>query len=229
MATGVVKPGTVRPQTGPTDPEPANVAYLLVNIINHQRAGLYVTRPASLTIGFTNADDADLTELYATLRVQIQDHGAPEAGLVRADVSLTTTYKCLLSPTTGLPNDEDCEAEIAECGVETIAKVDLRQPDAVLLKSRFLRAVEPEPESSVVTSQQLSAGAARRPSWRQTRQAEESSAATPPFKRTAYADGGSHPQKYKTLTEVGIHRLQILCIIWCYSPLLRHACFLLQQ
>ena len=64
--------------------------------------------------------------------------------------------------------------------MENIAKVDLRQTDAVLHKSRFLRAVEPEPEPSVVTSQQLSAGAGRRPSLRQTRQAEESSAATPP-------------------------------------------------
>ena len=118
------------------DPEPANVAYL-VNTVNHQRAGLYVTGPASLTIGFTNADDADLTELCATLRVQIEDHGAPEAGLVRADVSLTTTYKCLLSSTTGLPSGEDCDAEIEECGVENIAKVDLRQPDAVLV-SRFI-------------------------------------------------------------------------------------------
>ena len=44
----------------------------------------------------------------------------------RADVSLATTYKCRL--TTGLPSDEDCDAEIEECGVENIAKVDLRQP-----------------------------------------------------------------------------------------------------
>ena len=126
--------------------------------------------------------------------------------------------------TTGLPSDEDCDAEIEECGVENIAKVELRQPDAVLHKSSFLRAVELEPEPSVVTSQQLSAGAGRRPPLRQTRQAEESSAATPPFKRTAYVDEDSHPQKYKTLTKVGIHRLQILCIILCYFPLLQHAC-----
>jgi len=54
----------------------------------------------------------------------------------------------------------------------------------------------PQTGSSVETSQQLSADTGKRPSLRQTRPEEASSAATPPLKRTAYADEDSHPQKY---------------------------------
>ncbi len=66
--------------------------------------------------------------------------------------------------------------------------------------------------SSVVTSRQLSADTGKRPSLRQIEPEEASSAATPPLKRTAYGEEDSHPQKYKTLSKVGSHRWQILCI-----------------
>ena len=176
MATGVIPAGAARP-----DPiEPRNRPYLVAHIVNYQRAGLYVTRPASLTIGRTDVDDADLTELYATLAVETVDQGAPEPGRARADVSFTTTSKWLLSSSTGIPNREDCNLVIDQYGVDNIGKVDLRQEDAVLLRSRFLRAMEPQTGPSVVTSQQLSAGTGRRPSLRQTRPEKASSAATPP-------------------------------------------------
>ena len=143
-----------------------------------------------------------LTELYATLAVETVDQGAPEPGRARADVSFTTTSKWLLSSSTGIPNREDCHLVIDQYGVDNIGKVDLRQEDAVLLRSRFLRAMEPQTGPSVVTSQQLSAVFGRRPSLRQTRPEEASSApllllllpssALPMLMRTAILRGTEH-------------------------------------
>ncbi len=67
MVTGVI------PAARPDLIEPGNRPYLVAQIVNRQLAGRYVTRPACVTIRRTGVDDADLTEWYATLTVEIVD------------------------------------------------------------------------------------------------------------------------------------------------------------